>query len=116
MITGFPYFYNPMRKLVSILQVMCFGLLLMANLYRLSAIVQYDSADMESVVSLTDTEEVKSTMDAPGFIIEQELADNFLGWLMPEESAAYHIRHTTELPWQHGETLLLPPESPSGLS
>ena len=46
---------------------------------------------MESVVSLKDTEEVKSTVDAPGFIIEQELTDNFLGWLMPEENAAYHI-------------------------
>lgn len=105
-----------MRKLVTILQVMCFGLLLMANLYRLSAIVQYDSADMESVVCLTDTEEVKNTVDAPGFMVEHELSANILNLLMPEESSAYYIRHTTELPWQHGETLLLPPEYASCIS
>jgi hypothetical protein len=105
-----------MRKLVTILQVMCFGLLLMANLYRLSTIVQNDSADMGSVACATDTEEVKNTADAPGFLVEQELHTNATGLPMPEESAAFHIRHTTELPWQHGDTLLLPPEFPSCLS
>lgn|GEM_PF-1245051 len=116
MITGFPYFYSPMRKLISILQVICFGLLLMTNLYRLASIVQYDGADMESVVSLADTEEVKNTADTPGFLVEQDLSENILGLLIPEESAAWYIRHTTGLPWQHGETLLLPPEFPSCLS
>lgn len=116
MIAGFPYFYSPMKKLISILQVMCFGLLLMTNLYRLASIVQYDGADMESVVSLTDTEEIKNTADTPGFLVEHDLAANILGLLMPEESSAYYIRHTTELPWQHGETLLLPPEFSSCLS
>lgn len=105
-----------MRKLVSILQVICFGLLLMANLYRLSSIIQIDSADMESVVCLTDTEEVKNTADVPGFLVEQELHTNITGLPIPEESAAFYIRHTTELPWQHGETLLLPPELSSCLS
>ena len=105
-----------MRKLVSILQVICFGLLLMANLYRLSSVVLADSADIECVACSTDTEEVKNTADAPGFLVEQELHTNTTGLPIPEESAAFHIRHTTALPWQHGDTLLLPPEFPSCLS
>jgi hypothetical protein len=105
-----------MRKLVTILQVMCFGLLLMANLYRLSSVVLADSADIESVACAADTEEVKNTAEAPGFLVEQELHTHTTGLTMPEESAAYHIRHTTELPWQHGDTLLLPPEFPYCLS
>lgn len=100
-----------MKKLATILQVITFGLLLMANMYRLTTIVKNDSVDMESVVGFADTEEVKNTGDAPAFMVEQEFSTNIVALLMPEESAAYHIRHTTELPWQHAETLLLPPES-----
>lgn len=105
-----------MKKLVTILQVITFGLLLMANMYRLTTIVKNDSIDMESVVGFADTEEVKSTADTPVFMVEQELSTSIVALLMPEESAAYHIRHTTELPWQHAETPLLPPEVISSLS
>jgi hypothetical protein len=105
-----------MKKLVTILQVITFGLLLMANMYRLTTIVKNDSVDMESVVGFADTEEVKNTADTPAFMVEHELSANIVALQMPEESAAYYIRHTTELPWRHAEILLLPPELPSSLS
>ncbi len=95
---------------------MCFGLLLMANLYRLTAVIKIESADMETVIGLADTEEVKNTPDTPAFMVEEEFATYTAGILMQQESAAYHIRHTTELPWQHAETLLLPPELTSCIS
>lgn len=113
MITRLTYIYTRMKKLATILQVITFGFLLMANLYRLATVVKNDSADMESVVAFADTEEVKNTADTPAFMVEQELSTNIIALLMPEESAACYIRHTTALPWQHGETLLLPPEFPT---
>ncbi|AXY74837.1 hypothetical protein D3H65_12960 [Paraflavitalea soli] len=105
-----------MRKLVTILQVMCFGLLLTINLYRLVSAIKVDCTDMETVVGFADTEEVKNTADTKAFMVEQEFHTNIVGLLMPEESAAWYIHHTTELPWQHGDALLLPPECPSRLS
>ncbi|MBO9563057.1 MAG: hypothetical protein J7621_09800 [Niastella sp.] len=105
-----------MKKLVTILQVITFGFLLMANMYRLTTIVKNDSVDMESVVGFADTEEVKNTADTPVFMVEQELSTSIVALFLSGESAAYHIRHTTELPWQHAETLLLPPELLSSLA
>lgn len=105
-----------MKKLATILYLMCFGLLLLANVYRMSSIAQNDSADMEFVAGLGDTEEVKNMGDAPVFMEEHALSTSISALLMPQEKAAFYIRHTTDLPWQHAEMPLLPPELPSCLS
>lgn len=105
-----------MKKLATILYLMCFGLLLLANVYRMSSVAQNDGADIESVAGLGDTEEVKNMGDAPVFMEEQALPTPISALLMPEEKAAFYIRHTTDLPWQHAEMPLLPPEFSSCLS
>lgn len=97
-----------MPKLVTILYLLCFDLLLMANV--LSSEVKDDGACMESMVSFVETEEIKNMADSPALIEEQALPPNTGSLLMPEESAVFYIHHTTGLPWQHDETPLLPPE------
>ncbi|WP_315815792.1 hypothetical protein [Paraflavitalea speifideaquila] len=71
---------------------------------------------MESVVGFADTEEVKNTADTNVLMVEEVLPSHNINLCLPEECAAFYIRHTTELPWQHAETLLLPPELSSSLS
>lgn len=105
-----------MKKLVTILYLMCFGLLLMANIYYMSAKAQNDSADMECIAGLGDTEEAENMADAPVFMEEHPLSTPVSALLVTEERSAFYIRHTTDLPWRHAEKPLLPPEGPSCIS
>jgi hypothetical protein len=105
-----------MPKFLSILYILCFGLLLMANLYHLSSEIKDDGADRGSIMSFVDTEEIKNMTDSPAVIEEQALPANTGSLIIPEESALFYIHHTTGLLWQHAETALLPPELSSCLS
>lgn len=105
-----------MPKLVTILYLLCFGLLLMANVYHMSSGVKDEGVDMGSIVSFVDTEEIKNMADSQALIEEQALLTNTGSLPLPEENAVFYTRHTTGLPWQHAETPLLPPEPSSYLS
>ena len=65
-----------MPKLVTILYLLCFGLLLMANVYHMSSGVKDEGVDMGSIVSFVDTEEIKNMADSQALIEEQALLTN----------------------------------------
>lgn len=105
-----------MKKLVTILNVCCLAMLLLSNLVRTPLVQDNSNTDMESVAGMTDTEETKIPTGESAFMEEQELATSITGLLTFSEKAAFYIRHTSELQWQHTEMPLLPPEPTSSHS
>ncbi|WP_276485038.1 hypothetical protein [Paraflavitalea pollutisoli] len=101
-----------MQSLVKILTAICFLLLLGVNFYRLTTPVKTKLADIESALCAeTETEAVKHLIDEdPSFMEEYDLSHWTGDQFKPSGKISFYVHRTDNLPWQHGDDLLLPPE------
>lgn len=106
-----------MQRFVKISTAICFLLLLGVNFYRLTTPVKTRLPDMESTQCMeTETEAVKHLVDEdPSFMEEYDLSHWAGDPFKPSGIISFYVHRTAHLPWQHGDDLLLPPESTTTL-